>query len=255
MMMRKWLTHSNRIRPQKIIVPMAFTFANACLGMISILQALNGDYLVAAYCIVAAAIMDMMDGRIARALKVQSLIGLQLDSLCDAISFCLAPAVLLYSWLVHDIGWFVVPVLAVYLCCGLYRLAKFNVTAQDQKYYFIGLPTPAAAFILTALVFYQEWIELNYGRALFHKIGLMALVIAIAYLMVSRIQFPAFKSKGHTNALFVRVFFMSGFVFAVGIFFFHWPIFLSLVAWYLIVGILFTLCTYISARRALKRIR
>lgn len=253
MIMKKILDRVPHRRPNKLFVPMLFTFSNACFGLFSIICALNNNYEAAAYCILCAAVMDAFDGRIARALKVQSVIGLQLDSLCDAISFCLAPAVLLYCWTVYDFGFLGLVVLATYLCCGLYRLAKFNVTADNQKQYFLGLPTPGAAFVVTALVLYQEWLESNHVKFLFHKLWLVCLVFLIAYLMVSKIKFPAMKGKSQLCGLFGKVLLLCALLFIIGTCVFRLPIFLSFVVCYVLFGCTFSFWSCISTYYARKR--
>src|SRR5581483_7627158 len=111
-----------------------------------------------AYYIILAAFMDLIDGRLARALGSSSYFGMELDSLCDAISFCLAPSVLLYSWFPGPVvGWGTLS-LVLYLCLGLSRLARFNLTAEKQQAAFIGLPTPIAAFFVSTLILSDTWI-------------------------------------------------------------------------------------------------
>lgn len=192
-MIKRIFAQSRHSKQFQRMLPTSLTFANACLGLLSIIQSLEDNPVGAAYCILFAAMMDFFDGRIARFFGVESKIGTELDSLCDAISFALAPAVMLYSWTVHDFGILGVVILAVYLCAGLFRLAKYNLTTTTQQYNFIGLPTPIAAFFVTSLVMYQEWLESNRMGFVTTKIGLIFLIAIIAYLMVSKIVFPAFK--------------------------------------------------------------
>ena len=182
------------------VIPFFFTFANAVLGLLSVCKALDSEFIAAAYCILLAAFLDGLDGRLARAFGSTSILGMELDSLSDAISFCLAPVVLLYSWEVQDFGTIGFIVLAIYLCSGLFRLAKFNTISTMQTNNFMGLPTPVAAFFLTCLVLYHEWIQESLAHFLLGKNVLIGLVIFMSFLMISTISFPSFKhnkfSKG-----------------------------------------------------------
>lgn len=175
-------------------LPFFFTFANAALGLLSILQALEASYVTAAYCILLAAFMDSCDGRIARALGLTSTIGMELDSLCDAISFCLAPAVLLYSFSLHEFGMLGLAAVTLYLCAGLFRLARFNTMSDCYQGFFLGLPTPIAAFVLICLVLYNDWLSESVIRIVLNKYLLVAIIISLAVLMVSSILFPSFKT-------------------------------------------------------------
>jgi len=184
------------------LIPFFFTFANAILGLLSVFKTLNSEYAVAAYCILLAAFMDGLDGRLARALNSCTVLGMELDSLSDAISFCVAPVVLLYSWELQDFGTLGFIVLAVYLCAGLFRLAKFNIISKDQSNFFLGLPTPIAAFFLTNIVLYHDWISQNkVAHLLLEKNVLFVFVVLISFLMVSKIKFPTFKNKSSRVAI------------------------------------------------------
>lgn len=179
----------------KAVIPFLFTFSNALFGFLSIIQTIEGNFAVAALCIMAAAFMDAFDGRIARYLGTTGELGTELDSLCDAVSFCLAPAVLLYSWYLHAFGHgtLFLAALGFYVCAGLLRLARFNVATEDQSVFFLGLPTTIAAFFLVQIVLYQEFFgKVVLGTVLTENI-FTALVAFLAFLMVSRLRFPAFK--------------------------------------------------------------
>ena len=179
------------------LIPYFFTFANVFFGFLSIVYALEENFIAAAYCIFFAALMDGFDGRLARLFKTESFFGMELDSLCDAISFCLAPAVLLYSSYLYDGGFVGVFVLGFYLCAGLFRLAKFNLTSKNQTISFLGLPTTVAAFFLAALVLYHDGVALSPLKFLVGPKSLRALIVFVAALMISSIPFPSFKHKQH----------------------------------------------------------
>ncbi|MCK5632330.1 CDP-diacylglycerol--serine O-phosphatidyltransferase [bacterium] len=178
------------------MIPYFFTFANAFLGFMAVIKTLEGNYAVAAYCIIVAVlIMDTLDGRLARALHSSSSLGMELDSLCDAISFCLAPVILLYSWYLHAFGFVGFFVLTFFLCAGLLRLARFNVltTQKGVSSFFLGMPTPVGALFIALLVVHYEWILATPFAFLLHPIGILVVVATLAYLMISSVRFPSFK--------------------------------------------------------------
>ena len=232
------------------VVPFFFTFANAILGLLSVCKALDIEYAAAAYCILLAAFMDGLDGRLARALGSTSILGMELDSLSDAISFCVAPVVLLYSWEVQDFGVIGFLVLAIYLCAGIFRLAKFNISENAQENNFMGLPTPVAAFFLTGLVLYQDWIEMSFGYFLLQKNILFCSIIFISFLMISKIRFPSFKqcklNKGISFYVFIIAMTLLLFVTR------DYPIMMLLPICYIFTG--FSKSCFINARRFLTSI-
>lgn len=225
----------------KVIVPFIFTFANAGFGFLSIIKTIEGDFIWAALFIVLAAVMDGIDGRLARYFGTAGVLGSELDSLCDAISFCLAPAVLLYSWYLHDFGHvgLFVPVLIIYVCAGILRLAKFNMTVAQQQLFFLGLPTTIAAFFFAQLVLYQELVAETALNKILNEKVIVGLVASIALLMISSIQFPSFKKPNlsvRTFATYVKLVGITGLV--VWCLYAGYPFFLLLVTLY-IVGSLF----------------
>lgn len=188
-----------RIRCTKslYLIPFFFTFANAMLGVLAVFKAIDSEFIAAAYCILLAAFCDALDGRLARKFNTTTMLGMELDSLCDAISFCVAPVVLLYSWEVQDFGFLGLIGLMIYLCAGLFRLARFNVITENNKISnsFLGLPTPVAAFFIICLVLCKDSIPLVLSDFILCKNVLVALVILISFLMISNIQFPSFKQN------------------------------------------------------------
>lgn len=165
------------------MLPNIFTFLNALFGFFAIVKALEGSVVIAGYYIMLAALMDACDGRLARVLKVTSCFGAELDSLADAISFCLAPVILVYCWYPSPLGFAGLAILGLYLCAGLARLARFNSNPVQPLYYFQGLPTTVAAFCIASFptsVFVHQKITLS-------------LVMGLALLMISHVPFPSFK--------------------------------------------------------------
>lgn len=228
-----------------IAIPFFFTFANAILGLLSVVKALDAEFITAAYCILLAIFMDTLDGRLARAFGSTSVLGMELDSLCDAISFCLAPVVLLYSWEMQDFGTLGFVVLAIYLCAGLFRLAKFNINSGSTGNWFLGLPTPVAAFLLSAFVITQEWIEGSFINFIFKKNILFGLLLLISFLMISKVKFPAFKQ--HKGLVFYIQFLI--FILTILFCYFKSPYMLLTPLLYILFG--FSCCFYSNTKHFL----
>ncbi|AOZ93331.1 CDP-diacylglycerol--serine O-phosphatidyltransferase [Paenibacillus crassostreae] len=168
-------------------IPNMFTIGNLALGMIALILALNGKYSMAAIMIIIAMLLDGLDGRVARALHVQSEFGKELDSLSDVISFGAAPALLMYmvtlQSMPESIAW---TATVIFPICGAIRLARFNVRAGTTGY-FIGLPIPAAGGVLATLSLFHNEISGTY---------MIIIMLLLSYLMVSRVKYPNFKKVG-----------------------------------------------------------
>ncbi len=179
-----------RFRRGGYISPSLFTTGNLLCGYIAVIRSLEGDFEWAAIAVAIAAILDRLDGWVARLTGTTSDFGVQLDSLADIISFGMAPAVMVYTWALADLQkpWSLVPFL--YLAAGATRLARFNVSLPSQdKRYFVGLPIPAAACALAAFVFYSP-ARVDDPIAG----GLVAVMVAtVAVLMVSKVRYRSFK--------------------------------------------------------------
>ncbi|MDA0690522.1 MAG: CDP-diacylglycerol--serine O-phosphatidyltransferase [Nitrospinae bacterium] len=172
------------------ILPSLFTTGNVFCGFYAFIAVFKEMYYVAAWAIVLAIVFDILDGRIARMTKTTSAFGVQYDSLADIISFGMAPAFLVYSWVLQPfdrVGWMAA---FLFLLCAALRLARFNVTKPDVKgKHFLGLPTPAAAAILASIVIGFE--DLFATRL--NPIVMVIVVYLLAFLMVSNIKYPAMK--------------------------------------------------------------
>ena len=142
-----------RLRKGVSLLPNILTISNAFFGFCSVVFTSQGDLVGASYFILLSALMDALDGRVARMTGSTSKFGLELDSLCDAISFCMAPAFLVYSWQLKKFGFLGFMASAFFLATGLLRLAKFNLTHGDQKNSFLGIPTTVAACLLATILF------------------------------------------------------------------------------------------------------
>lgn len=173
-----------------VFIPFLFTLGNAFFGFCSIALAYEGERIAAIYSIFLAAMMDALDGRIARLMRVESDLGVEMDSLCDVISFCLAPAFLIYIWSLRAMGLLGIIVGSLFLLAGVIRLARFNLIHDQQTIFFIGLPTTVAGcFIATVMLnlgprIYEPWLTMP----------MALLLLLLSWLMISRIRFPAFKS-------------------------------------------------------------
>jgi CDP-diacylglycerol--serine O-phosphatidyltransferase len=138
-----------------------------------------------------AIVLDMLDGRIARMTGSTSAFGIEFDSLADIISFGVAPAILAFSWGLQPLGRLGWAVGFLFVAAAAVRLARFNIQAGSQdKRYFVGMPSPAAAGIPAATVYAYPWGFQSYGEAL----PVLAIVIVPALLMVSTVRFRSFKN-------------------------------------------------------------
>jgi CDP-diacylglycerol---serine O-phosphatidyltransferase len=179
-----------RIKEALFFLPNLFTFCNAFLGFISLIFALKGRLIPAAYLIFWGAFFDAIDGRVARMIGVSSAIGVQLDSLSDMVTFCVAPAFLFYVWQLHQLSWIGMIICAGFALAGLMRLARFNLIHDQQTKFFLGLPTTiAGCFLASCLLAFSQY------RNLLTSILFAFLIIALSWLMVSAIPFPAFKQR------------------------------------------------------------
>jgi len=180
--------------PVRMLVPNVITLLAICAGLTAIRLSTEGRMELAVAAIVFAAVLDGLDGRVARMIKGQSKFGAELDSLADFVNFGVAPGLILYFWQLHDLnngGWIASMVFAI---SGGLRLARFNATMDDPNKpafaanYFTGVPAPAGA-ILVLLPIYLAFLGMPTPPA-----TLTALyTLLIAFLMVSRL--PVFSGK------------------------------------------------------------
>lgn len=184
----------------KKLIPNMITLTSMVCGLTAIQEAIGADWANAAILIVIAAILDSIDGAIARLLNATSKFGAELDSLADFLSFGVAPATVMYLWILNDagkIGWIAALVFAI---AAALRLARFNATADEReetpewgRYFFSGVPAPAGAglALLPLILYMQLNMDLSHYGFASPLIGLWTLMIAA--LMVSRI--PTFSTK------------------------------------------------------------
>ncbi|MDF1501522.1 phosphatidylcholine/phosphatidylserine synthase [Roseisolibacter sp. H3M3-2] len=179
-------------------LPNGFTLANLGFGIYAIISASHGNFETAVRCIVFGGVCDLFDGAVARATRTGTQLGEQLDSLVDAISFGLAPAMIVYYRVLPQQGWGWLPVF-IYVASAVFRLARFNVTqAGASKTYFIGLPSPAAGGTLatyywfTQTRLYQETriVDLPWQEIM------PALMLLLAAMMSSTVPYPSWPKVG-----------------------------------------------------------
>src|SRR5215471_5304435 len=172
------------------ILPTLFTVGNLFCGYLSIWCSIRGTFELAAVLIIAAGVLDALDGRIARMTHSTSEFGEEYDSLADLVSFGVAPAVLAYSWGLsdfHRLGWMAS---FLFVVCGSMRLARFNIqTHIVDKRYFVGLPIPAAAGAVATIVLATP--ERLVSRM--WMTGLLVLTFILAFLLISTIRYRSFK--------------------------------------------------------------
>lgn len=182
--------------PFRIIAPNMITLLALCLGLTAIRLAFEGRYEPAVIAIIVAAGLDGIDGRVARLLKGTSRFGAELDSLADFVNFGCAPALILYSFTLHNlksVGWIVALVFAIAMCL---RLARFNAMLDDpnrpewKKDYFVGMPAPAGA-LTGMLPLYLHFLGLPFDH--WGTPVILAYVLVIALLVVSTV--PTFSGK------------------------------------------------------------
>lgn len=179
-----------RFRRGFYLLPSMFTVANMFCGYACIVSAMRGEYETGAALIGIAIVLDMLDGRIARLTGTASAFGLELDSLADVISFGLAPAVLAFSWGLTPLGRLGWAVGFLFVTAAALRLARFNIQSPTgDKRYFVGLPSPAAAGVPAATVYFYP-LPLSDPR---QSLAALAIVLVPALLMVSTVRFRSFK--------------------------------------------------------------
>ncbi|HSR10524.1 MAG TPA: CDP-diacylglycerol--serine O-phosphatidyltransferase [Thermodesulfobacteriota bacterium] len=173
------------------ILPNLFTSASLFCGFFSILRAFQEDFHSAAIFILAAGLLDGMDGKIARFTNTVSRFGVEYDSLADVIAFGVAPGVLVYSWALDPFGRAGVLAAFLFAVCGALRLARFNIQVNTvESRYFSGLPIPAAAgLIATVVLVFYEMGDTGVSK----HITVLVTTYILAFLMVSTVKYYSFK--------------------------------------------------------------
>ena len=269
------------------LVPSLFTAMNILAGFYSLMATMSGFRLLgiggasqikeaaerfdyAAMAIGWAVVCDMLDGRIARMTKSTTEIGIQLDSLADIVSFGLAPAMLAYAWgygtalqdwsNARQLAWFIS---FMFVICGGFRLARFNVqasrprplaegTPKVDKKSFVGLPIPMAGCLVAAIVHFAP-MPLRYAPHRFEILAILMMVLMgfLSLLMVSNLRFTSFKSvgTGRRNArLVIAMIALVGLIYLYS----QWVLLLMVIA-YIVHGLLSRGLTFLSRRSPEKQ--
>jgi len=198
---RPRLRGSDPDRPRNravVILPNGFTLASLFFGVFAIVAASRGEFDTAGLYVVFGGICDALDGRVARATGTGSRFGSELDSLVDAITFGLAPAIIMYFAVLNRNGWDWI-FSFLFTACAVIRLARFNVEqAGRAKKYFHGLPSPAAGMTLATYYWFSQT-EL-YNQTILGDLnwtaGLRGLMLTLAFLMISNVSYPAVPTVG-----------------------------------------------------------
>ena len=201
----------------RVILPNMLTLIGVCIGLTSIRFALDGKFEFAIIAIIIAALIDGLDGRIARLIKGTSKVGKELDSLTDMISFGVAPAFIMYFWKLNTLGRFGWLVCLVYVICVALRLARFNVNSNQEPSwkdnFFEGVPSPAGGIlVLTPLIISMtgyDYLQLNYD------IIVPAFFISTSLLLISK--FPSYSFKKIVIQRKTTIFLLFGIVLFVGL--------------------------------------
>ncbi len=193
---------TNKVKRGVYLLPNVLTTFGLFSGFFAIILATRGQYADAAVAIFVAMLFDGLDGRVARLTNTQSSFGEQYDSMADMLSFCVAPALLMYFWQFTDlgkIGWLGA---FIYTAAGALRLARFNtqIGIQDKRY-FQGLPSPAAAALIAGMVWAKQSIGItDYDQYL--TLASWVILVGSGVLMVSNIRYYSFKEinlKGRSS--------------------------------------------------------
>ena len=201
----------------RMLLPNALTLINVCIGLSSIKFALDEKFELSIIAIIFAAIFDALDGRVARMLKGTSLVGKELDSLADLISFGVAPAFIMYFWSLNNLGKFGWLLTMIFVVCVALRLARFNVASNIEPSwkdnYFEGVPSPAGGIlVLTPLIISLsgfDYIQLNY------EIIVPVFFIATSFLLISK--FPSYSFKKIVIPRRTTIFLLFGIVLFFGL--------------------------------------
>ncbi len=217
------------------LLPSLFTIANMLMGFYAVIVAVNGHFRQAAWLIFGAALVDSLDGRIARMTGTESDFGREYDSLADVLTFGMAPGLVAWFWGLRELSPYAWGVPAFFTVCCATRLARFNVqTRTADRRFFAGLPAPAAAGCVAAVFFFapdKDW-KTWLGAAL------LVTMVAVGVLMVSTFRFHSFKNIDLSRRQSYRALLPIAAVMAVIVVSLRWPaaFFLTAAGLYAISG-------------------
>jgi CDP-diacylglycerol--serine O-phosphatidyltransferase len=187
------MARTRRELPLVQLLPNMLTVAALCSGLTAIRFAVAGNFGLAAGLVVLAAVLDGMDGRLARLLKSESEIGAELDSLVDFVNFGVAPGIILYLWALREMpsaGWIAA---LVYIVCCLLRLARFNImnrAPDGDSSHFTGVPSPAGAMLAFLPLFFALMLQ---GSVAVPAPAVALWMVVVGALMIGRFPTPSFK--------------------------------------------------------------
>ena len=204
-------------RKARMILPNMLTLIGVCIGLSSIKFALDEKFKLAIVAIIFAAVIDGLDGRIARLIKGTSKVGKELDSLTDVISFGVAPSFVMYFWLLNNLGKFGWLLCLIYVVCVTLRLARFNVNSNEEPSwkdnFFEGVPSPAGGIlVLMPLIFSLS--EFDF-LIISYNILVPVFFISVSFLLISK--FPTYSLKKIIIPRSMTVFLLFGIVLFFGL--------------------------------------
>tara|TARA_B100000674_G_scaffold229334_1_gene188561 strand:+ start:122 stop:913 length:792 start_codon:yes stop_codon:yes gene_type:complete len=205
----------------RYLLPNIITLGGVCLGISSIKFSIDGNFSLAVTLILLAAILDALDGRIARLIKGTSEFGKELDSLTDFVSFGIAPVLILYFWELNTYGKLGWAIALIYSVCCVLRLARFNLTKIDNEQewknnFFEGVPSPAGGLlILMPLIYELTNLDINFNIKSFTPY----LTILIAFLLVSKIPTLSLKKISISSKTTVFLLLAAGIIFIALLFY------------------------------------
>ena len=205
-------------RKARMILPNMLTLIGVCIGLSSIKFALDEKFKLSIIAIIFAALIDGLDGRIARLIKGTSKVGKELDSLTDVISFGVAPSFVMYFWLLNNLGKFGWLLCLIYVVCVALRLARFNVSSNDEPSswkdnFFEGVPSPAGGIlVLMPLIFSLSGFDF---LIISYNILVPVFFISVSFLLISKL--PTYSLKKIIIPRSMTVFLLFGIVLFFGL--------------------------------------
>ena len=201
----------------RVILPNILTLIGVCIGLSSIKFALDSKYEIAVIAIIFAALIDGLDGRIARLIKGTSKVGKELDSLTDVISFGVAPAFIMYFWSLNNLGKFGWLLCLVFVVCVVLRLARFNVHSNEEASwkdnFFEGVPSPAGGILVLMPLIYSlselKFLNINYNFIV------PVFFILVSLLLISKV--PTYSLKKIVVPRAMTIFLLFGIVLFFGL--------------------------------------
>ena len=204
-------------RNPRVLLPNIFTLVGVCIGLTSIKFAFDGRFEMAVIAIIIAGIIDGLDGRIARLIGGASKVGKELDSLTDVISFGVAPAFIMYFFIMKDLGRIGWLISLIYVVCVVLRLARFNVTSNEdpswRDHFFQGVPSPAGGILVLMPLIYSfseiRFFNVNYN------VVVPSLFLIISLLLISKL--PTYSLKKIVVRRSVTIFLLFSIVLFFGL--------------------------------------